>query len=441
MTGATAAILDFAARPHDLPPAVCDAAMMFLKDTLACGLAGSSAPGADGVLETALRMGSGSEARLLGRGAARLPAPGAAFVNAFQIHCLEWDAVHEPAVVHALSVVTAALMAVCDRRQGVHPEAALTALAVGVDVAAGLGVAAQSGLRFFRPATAGVIGAALAAARIEGVPPERFADVLGLAYSQAAGTMQAHVEGSIALPLQIAVAARAAVTAVDLVQAGLTGPHDGLEGPFGYFRLIETQGDLADYCAGLGATWRLSEISHKPYPSGRASHAVLSTLQTWRSSPAFDPATLVRITAHVPPLIHRLVGRPWIDGMSTAYARLCLPFLASLMLTDGLIDPRRFTPETFADPKLKAIAAKVQVIVDGNPDPNALSPQRLVVERTGGDRLTMTIPATLGAPANPLTPEQQWEKIQVCNRLAVVPLAAQVLEDMNQAPQLLLVDA
>jgi 2-methylcitrate dehydratase PrpD len=50
--------------------------------------------------------------------AQRLPAISAAFVNAFQIHCLEWDAVHEPAVVHALSVVTAALMASLDRRSG-----------------------------------------------------------------------------------------------------------------------------------------------------------------------------------------------------------------------------------------------------------------------------------------------------------------------------------
>src|SRR5690606_34945376 len=162
----------------------------------------------EGVLAAAQRWGTGGDARLLGE-EARLPAAGAAFVNAYRIHCLEWDAVHEPAVVHALSVVTAALGAAIDRMGGCDPERALAALAVGVDVASGLGIAASSPLSFFRPATAGCIGAALAVARLEGVEP--LADVLGLAYSFCAGTMQAHVEGSIALPLQIANAARSAI--------------------------------------------------------------------------------------------------------------------------------------------------------------------------------------------------------------------------------------
>ena len=51
--------------------------------------------------------------------------------------------------------------------------------------------------------------------------------------------MQAHVEASIALPLQIGRAAQAAVQAVGLVRAGLKGPHDVLEGQFGYSALIE----------------------------------------------------------------------------------------------------------------------------------------------------------------------------------------------------------
>jgi 2-methylcitrate dehydratase PrpD len=434
MTSAVDHILDFAWGDWDVPEA---AVRTFLLDTIAVGLAGSTAPGAEGVLATAQAMGTGDEARLLGLGAAKLPAPGAAMVNAFHIHCLEWDAVHEPAVVHALSVVTAAVMAVCDRRGGVSPRAAAQALAIGVDIASGLGLAATTGLRFFRPATAGVMGAALACARLEGLSRAQAADVLGLAYSQAAGTMQAHVEGSIALPLQIALAARAAITAVDLVRHGLTGPHDVLEGPFGYFKLFESEGDLTAYGEGLGSVWRIAEISHKPYPSGRASHATLSALEAW----ALDPKAVTAITAHVPPLIHRLIGRPWVDGMSTAYARLCLPFLASLMITDKCIDPRRFTPASFADPALRALGAKVQVVVDGNPDPNALSPQRVEANLSDGRSLVCDIPATLGAPANPLSWEAQLSKVRRCNELAAVPLGPAALQSLIDDPLAFLVRA
>jgi 2-methylcitrate dehydratase PrpD len=405
---ATDDLLDFAAARHVLPDGVRADAVRLLGDTLVVGAAGAGAPGADGVLAAARGWGAGTEARLLGTDG-RLPATGAAFVNAFRIHCLEWDAVHEPAVVHALSVVTAALLAAIDRRGGCDPDEALVALAVGVDVAAGLGLAATSPLNFFRPAVCGTIGAALAVARIEGVTRDRLPDVLGLAHTSCAGTMQAHVEGSIALPLQVANAARAAVAAVDLVRARLTGPHDALEGPFGHFALFD-RGDLRTYTAHLGTVWRIAEVSTKPYPSGRASHGVLGALA--------DQHDVATVEAFVPPLIHRLVGRAPFAGMSPAHARLCLPFLAALMIRDGRIDPRRFTPATFSDPHIAALAARVTVTVDGNPDPNALFPQRLVVTRADGSRAEIAVPNTLGSPAAPLSPTQSAAKLGLARELA-----------------------
>lgn len=405
MAGVTATtdLLDFVAAPHILPPAVRADTIRLLADTLAVGAAGATAPGAAGVLTAASGWGHGGTARLLGSGE-RTVAISAAFINGFRIHCLEWDAVHEGAVVHALAVVTAAVGAAIDARGGCDPEDALVALAVGIDVAAGLGLAATSPLRFFRPATAGTVGAALAVARLAGIDRDRLPDVLGLAYSACAGTMQAHVEASITLPLQIANAARAAVAAVDLVRAGLGGPHDALEGSFGYFTLFD-DGDLASYTKDLGRIWRVSEVATKPYPSGRASHGVLGVLADRRGAE--------RVEAFVPPLVARLVGRPMRADMTPAHARLCLPFLAALMLTDGRIDPRRFVPATFADPGLLARADRVAVNVDDNPDLNALSPQRLIVDGAAVD-----IPATLGSPAAPLTPAQAAAKLGLARDLA-----------------------
>ncbi len=409
----TAALLAFATAPHRLPESVRADAVRLLGDTLAVGAAGACAPGADAILTAARAMGSGSDARLLGCGE-RLPAAGAAFVNAYRIHCLEWDAVHEPAVVHAMSVVTAALGAVIDRRTrhsgSIDPDEALVALAVGVDVACGLGISADSPLRFFRPATAGLMGAAAAVARIEDAP---MSAALGLAYSSLAGTMQAHVEGSIALPFQIANAARAAVVAADLAKAGFAGPYDVFEGQFGYFELFDS-GNLGAYAASLGMAWRISEISTKPYPSGRASHGALGAL----AGLALDPAAIESIELFAPPLIQRLVGRTMPRSMEPAYARLCLPLLAALIVNDGLIDPRRFIEATFFDPAISDLAGRVLVRVDDNPDPNALSPQRLVVTMGVGTVIERDIPATLGSPQAPLTPNQTAAKYDLCRALA-----------------------
>lgn len=419
---ATADLLDFAAADHRLRPATRAATLRLLGDTLAVGAAGASAPGAAGALEAARGWGAGDEASLLGN-PGTLPAPSAAFVNGFNIHCLEWDAVHEGAVVHALSVVTAAVAAACHRRGNVDAEDALTAIAVGVDIAAGLGVAATSPLSFFRPAIAGTIGAALAVARIDGV--RAVADVLGLAHAACAGTMQAHVEGSMGLPLQIANAARAAVAVVDLVRAGLTGPHDALEGPFGHFALFDG-GDLSTYTAHLGTRWLIDEVSTKPFPCGRASHAVLAHIQDSfeRSRDEAEPLKHpVSMRAFVPPLVHRLVGREHFAGMTPAYARLCLPFLSALMLIDGRIDPRRFTPETFADPTIADLAARMTVMVEDDPDPevkpdpNALSPQRIDVRTSRGSWQAM-IPHALGSPGSPMSDTQKAAKLTLVRELA-----------------------
>lgn len=406
---ATADLLAFAGAQHALPQAARADTLRLLADTLAIAAAGVGAPGEPEILATARRFGSADEARLIGS-QERLPASSAAFVNGYRIHCLEWDAVHEPAVVHALSVVTAALSAAIDRRGGCPPDEALTALAVGVDIASGLGLSAQGAMRFFRPATAGVIGAAVAVARLDGAP---IADALGLAYSSAAGTMQAHVEGSPTLPFQIANAARAAIVASDLAGAGFSAPKDALQGPFGYYNLFES-GDLARYTSGLGSVWRISEVSTKPYPSGRASHAALGTL----ADLGLAPRDIEAIELACPPLIRRLVGRPYNAAMTASWARLCLPFLVALILTEGRIDPRRFTAGFIADRGLAEIAARVTLVDDGNPDQNALFPQRLSLTRTGGQREVHDIAHALGSPQSPLTAEGTEAKLSLAHELA-----------------------
>ena len=421
----TDAILAFAAAPHCLPDQARADAVRLLADTLAGGAAGAHSPEAQALWPAVAGWGAGTEARTLNGRA--LPAASAAFFNGFAIHCLEWDAVHEGAVTHALSVVTATLLAVSDRMSGAAEEAFLTALAVGVDVASGLGLSATGPMAFFRPATAGVIGAALAAARLEGFSAAQMADIMGLAYSFAGGTMQAHVEASIALPLQIARAAQAGVQAVDLVRSGMSGPHNVFEGPFGYSALIEPL-DLARYTSTLGQIWRISEVSIKPFPSGRASHGALGALSDLRDE-GVALADVASITLSAPPLILRLVGRPFKADMAPSYARLCLAILAPMMLRDGHIDPRHFSAEGLSDPALVRLAEAVTVELDDNADTNALGPQSIAVTLTNGDVLERCIPATLGSPLAPMSPAQSAQKYALCRALAAPESDPRLFDD------------
>ena len=412
---------------HLLPDAAREDSLRLLGDTLAGGAAGANSPEAVALLGTVSSWGNAQDARLL-NGSGHVAAPSAAFFNGFAIHCLEWDAVHEGAVVHAMSVVTAALLASSDRLGGTNTEEFLTALAIGVDIASGLGIAATGPMKFFRPATAGVIGATLAVGRLEKLPIPQMANAMGLAYSFGGGTMQAHVEASIALPLQIANAARSAVTAVDLAKAGMNGPRDILDGPFGYNNLFEEL-DLDRYLGGLGKTWRINEVSIKPFPSGRASHGALGALADLREENGLSLEQVHSIELFAPQLIHRLVGRPYQEEMTPAYARLCLALLAPMMLRDGAIDPRLFDKRGLAAPELTALAQKVQVKLDNNQDANAMAPQRLIVHLTNGPSIERPIRANLGSPDAPMNAKQSAQKYELCRSLADAQTDSRVFDD------------
>ncbi len=391
-------------------------AATFLHDTLAVGVAGARAPFADAIADAATQWGvvDGPGGLVLGRPANRLPPAAAAFVNAFQIHGQEFDCVHEPAVVHPLATIVAVLLAEL-RSSGPYDGAAvLTALCAGVDVAVGLGLAAASPLKFFRPATAGVFGCVAALANLKRLERETAVNAFGYALAFAGGTMQAHVEGLPTLPVQIAAAARSALQAVSLAEAGLPGPRSAIDGPFGYLALFEDQADLAPVLDALASRSRIVEVSWKPFPTGRAAHGAIVATQRLMTEHDLKAADLQHLAYCAPPLIHRLVGRRPHGAMTPAYARLCFPYLAAVTLMRGGVGLEDFSAERLADPIILTLAARVEVVSDENPDPAAFTPATATATRMDGARTSVAIAAQLGSPAEPLSEQQHLEKARAC---------------------------
>jgi 2-methylcitrate dehydratase PrpD len=402
-----------ATRFEHLPAAAVERAKTFILDTFGVGVAGARAPFAAELTAEVARWGAGSDAGAWGT-RAKLPAASAALVNGFQIHNQEFDCLHEPAVVHAMAVPQAAAAAFAARAGGVAGRDLILALALGVDVAAGLGVAARSGLRFFRPATAGAFGAVAALGKLAGFDAARLIDAWGIVYAQIAGTMQAHVEGKPLLPMQVGFCARAAVNAVDLAAAGLDGPRDVFEGRYGYFRLFEGEWDLAPVWAELGRRWRIAELSHKPFPTGRAAHGGIDGILQLMARHGFAAGDVARVRVLAPPLVGRLVGRPDRPDPPATYARLCLAYVGAVALLRGAVTLEDFTTSRLFDHQVHALARRVAVEDDGNPDPNALNPQRVEITLAAGTRHAVDLPAVLGSPATPLDRERHLGKFRRC---------------------------
>ena len=209
-----------AARFEDLPADAVAQAKVFILDTFGVGIAGATAAGAAELKAAARQWGNGAEAVAWGR-AGRWPAGIAVLLNGFAVHCQEFDCLCEPAVLHPMAAVFSAAMAYAERRGGVSGRDLIVATAVGVDVACYLGIASNQALRFFRPATAGGFGAAAACGRLGGLDVGQITNAFGLQLAQMSGTMQAHVEASPALPLQVGMNAQAGLQSADMAAAGL----------------------------------------------------------------------------------------------------------------------------------------------------------------------------------------------------------------------------
>ena len=325
--------------------------------------------------------GAGDEASVFAR-RARLPAPSAALANAYQIHNSEFDCVHEGAVVHAMTAVMPAALAHAERRGGVRGEQLVAALALGVDVACHVGAASRAPLRFFRPGTAGGFGAAAAVGKLMGFDTATLVRAMGIGVrARCAARCRPTRKARPFSGCRSGFNARNAIVACDMAARG--APERG-ERPRGAVRLLPALRRGATtpraITESLGRVWRVTELSHKPFPSGRATHGIVDGLLDLRRRVGFAAADVERVTRGRPsaratprrPRRSSSGPSPATRGSAPATSGRARSCAARVDLDD-------FRPAALADEATHALARRFEMDVDDNPDPNALGPVTVAV--------------------------------------------------------------
>jgi 2-methylcitrate dehydratase PrpD len=123
--------------------------------------------------------------------------------------------------------------------------------------------------------------------------------------------------------------------------------------------------------------------------------------------------------------------------MDVAYARLCLPWLAAVVLTSGEITLGDFTPERLSDPAIQALADRVTVSAEGS-DPAAFTPLSATAVLLDGRTMQTQVLDMLGSPANPLSHAQHMRKALLCLARAGLQAAherlAEAIAELDSAP-------
>jgi 2-methylcitrate dehydratase PrpD len=419
--------------PKRLDPAVVAAVKANILDTLSCALAGSTAPAIDVVTGLVQEWGGAPQADMFVFGG-KYPAHLAAWANAGMSHARDYDDTHDAAVLHAgISSVPAAIAA-GQLRGGLSGADLIAAVAAGLEITCRLGCATKLDLiesGFIYSSLLGYFGATAAAGRALGLTENEMLNAFGIVYSSVAGNHQVTRDASLMKRLQPALAAQAAVVAVQLAKRGIRGAQHVFEGPDGFSRVyLRGHFDPEEVRHDLGQRFELLNLSYKPYPCCRDVHTAVDAVLELRAGagrPADDIESIrVGVTAPgyqmvcVPEAV-RLAPRTIVE------AQFSIPYTVAAAWIDGGLGIGHFSDAGLKRADILDLTKRVRPYVDEEIDrewSRVVTPAKVTIQFRDGSTGEARVDYPKGHPRNAMTTAEFAAKTRDCATFAARSLPA-----------------
>ncbi len=225
-------------RYEDLPPEVVKVTKDQVLDFFGVALGGSSEAGVAEMRDMVLEWGGAPQSSIL-RWGDRVPAPNAAQVNATMAHSLDFDDVHEDAIMHPGVVAIPTALAVSEYVGGVSGREFITSVALGTDFICRLGLATRPGENIHAygwhlTTLYGYMTAAAVAARLLGLGEDGLTSAIGIGYHQSSGNGQCVKDGALTKRMGPGMAVRGGIASALMAGRGITGARNCLEGKAGH---------------------------------------------------------------------------------------------------------------------------------------------------------------------------------------------------------------
>jgi 2-methylcitrate dehydratase PrpD len=424
-------------RYDDLPRAAVEAARQEVLDSLAAALGGSRSAAVGELVDLVREWGGRGQSTVIAYGL-KCPAPDAALVNGTMVHALDYDDGHPVAQVHIGCVAVPTCFAVAERLGGISGRDLITALALGQDFLARLGLASRPQGSLIKSGwhptpLCGYLGAAAMAGKLLGLDREKMLHALGIAYHQCAGNSQAVDDGALTKRLGPGLAARAGITAALMAARGITGARNILEGRYGLFNQYHG-GDYSReiLLADLGKRFEGVNIGDKPYPCCGFGHAHIDVALSLRSRYAIKPEQVARITAYCGETAYDICRPPEVKQAprNPVDAQFSLPWEIAVALVKGSVTLEDFTPDAIARRDYLEIARKVTGEIDPSLNRHGVGPGRLTITMKDGREYTEQVEHCLGSVERPMTFADVAEKFRKCAPASLRPLSAAGVEHL-----------
>jgi len=270
----------------------------------------------------------------------------------------------------------------------------------------------QSHYRYWHTTgTCGTLGAAAAACKVLGLDEEATLNALGNAGDQAAGLWQFLKDGAMSKLLHTGKAAFDGLLAAFLADEVFTGGRAIVEGDAGFCEATSDDYDLGRLTAGLGEVFKITEVSLKPYPSCRFTHAPIDAALALREEHGPGPEDVERVEVATHSQAVRIAGNP---RPRTPYeAKFSIHYCVAISLLKGRPGLADFSEELLADERVRELMGKIEVFVDPEIDAQfpAKWPARVRIRTRDGRVLEALVEHPLGDPENPMSFEDVEAKM------------------------------
>jgi 2-methylcitrate dehydratase PrpD len=376
-----------AARESSLPPKVLLDAKHRILDTMGAMVSGSRLKPGEVAIRFIRSQGGVPEASVLATDV-KTSAVNAALINGMFAHADETDDVDPLTKAHPGSGVVPAALAMAEREQRSGMEV-IRAVTLGYDVGCRFVIAlgpdlVRGGHRGIEcpVSTMGGMAAAASLARL---------DETGMRYAISYGAQQVsglwswvkdadHIEKAFDIG---GMGARNGVTAAVMVQAGFTGVRDVLSGTHNAIQALSSKPHPEEIMAELGSRFFVSETGIKTFSVGYPNQAPLDAFLKLRREHGLRADNVERIVVRLPEDGPGIVSNSPMPDVNCQY-------LIATALVDGSVSfAASHSREHMADPQIRAVMQRVQVV--GDPKLNdPAAPRSGLVEVTLRDGRTVS---------------------------------------------------
>lgn len=403
---------------RQLPEEVIDRAKYFFLDFIGVACRGSGEDSSHTMYRFIQKTGLPHRGGVLIGTRNRSPFVYASLANGTASHAIEMDDVHNESSLHPGTVVFPSALATGEMAEATGKrfiEAVVAGYEVMVRLGRALGPKNSYGRGFHPTGTCGVFGSSAAASKIMGLKEARMASAMGIAGSQAAGSMEYLAQGAWTKRFHAGWAAQSGMIAAQLAREGFLGPASIIEGRDGFLHAYSNGADPGKALEGLGSGFEILRTSIKPYACCRYMQPPIDALLKIMKENNLKPDQVEKVGLGLLSAGASLIAEPRemkYGPRSIVDAQFSMPFGAAVALLFGKAGLGEFQLSRVKSEEVKQTMKKVEYRVD--PELDRTFPRQWCataeIRSKEGRRYFLKVEYCKGDPENPLSWEELTDK-------------------------------